>query len=88
MKLIRDVSSSLIYVAHLAAILVLGTRRVFKKVLCYAQGGFHDSYHNLSYKNVFGKLWVSTFCEQAEFVVKTDDDMYIDLFASYAVTRC
>jgi hypothetical protein len=37
---------------------------------------------------VFGKLWVSTFCEQAEFVVKTDDDMYIDLFATYAITRC
>ncbi len=52
------------------------------------QGGFHDSYHNLSYKNVFGKLWVSTFCEQAEFVVKTDDDMYIDLYATYALTRC
>ena len=52
------------------------------------QGGFHDSYHNLSYKNIFGKLWVSTFCEQAEFVVKTDDDMYIDLYATYALTRC
>ena len=39
------------------------------------QGDFMDSYHNLSYKNVMGKLWASTFCPQAEFVVKSDDDM-------------
>ena len=51
------------------------------------QGGFHDSYRNLSYKSIFGKLWVSEFCEQAEFVVKTDDDMFIDLYATYHITR-
>ena len=51
------------------------------------QGGFMDSYHNLSYKNLFGKMWVSEFCEQAEFVVKTDDDMYVDLYAVYKITR-
>jgi len=51
------------------------------------QGDFMDTYHNLSYKNIFGKLWVSEFCEQAEFVVKTDDDMFIDLYATYNVTR-
>ena len=41
------------------------------------QGDFVDHYKNLSYKAIMGKLWVSEFCEQAEFVVKTDDDMYI-----------
>ena len=51
------------------------------------QGNFHDSYHNLTYKNVFGLLWVSTFCEQAEFVIKTDDDMYIDLYEVFTITR-
>ncbi|XP_023330624.1 beta-1,3-galactosyltransferase 1 isoform X3 [Eurytemora carolleeae] len=51
------------------------------------QGDFLDTYHNLSYKNVFGKLWVSEFCEQADFVVKTDDDMFIDLYATYFFTR-
>ena len=50
-------------------------------------GDFLDTYHNLSYKNVFGKLWVSEFCEQADFVVKTDDDMFIDLYATYFFTR-
>ena len=39
------------------------------------QGDFMDTYHNLSYKNVMGKLWASNFCPQAEFVVKADDDM-------------
>ena len=27
-----------------------------------------------------GNLWVAEFCEQADFVVKTDDDLYYDLF--------
>ena len=44
------------------------------------QGDFLDTYHNLSYKAIMGNLWVSQFCDQAEFVVKTDDDMFIDLY--------
>ena len=44
------------------------------------QGNFVDSYHNLSYKATMGNLWVSEFCEQAEFVVKADDDVFIDIF--------
>merc|ERR1712106_1093846 len=51
------------------------------------QGNFHDSYRNLTYKNIFGLLWVSNFCSQAEFVVKTDDDMYVDLYQVYTITR-
>ena len=34
-----------------------------------------------------GNLWVSQFCEQAEFVIKTDDDMFVDLYAVYFHTR-
>ena len=44
------------------------------------QGDFLDTYHNLSYKAVMGNLWVAEFCSQAQFVVKTDDDMYVDLY--------
>ena len=44
------------------------------------QGDFVDSYNNLSFKGIMGNLWVAEFCEQAEFVVKTDDDLYYDLF--------
>ena len=44
------------------------------------QGGFRDTYRNLSYKNILGKLWASQFCAQAEFIVKTDDDQFVDLY--------
>ena len=51
------------------------------------QGDFVDSYHNLSYKGIMGNLWVAEFCAQADFVVKTDDDMFIDLYEVYVLTR-
>ena len=50
------------------------------------QGDFLDTYRNLSYKNIMGKLWVSQFCEQAKFVVKTDDDQYVDLYEVVVLT--
>ena len=51
------------------------------------QGDFLDTYHNLSYKAIMGNLWVAEFCSQAEFVVKTDDDMYVDLYEVQTLTR-
>ena len=51
------------------------------------QGDFLDTYHNLSYKAIMGNLWVAEFCSQAQFVVKTDDDMYVDLYEVQTLTR-
>ena len=51
------------------------------------QGDFQDTYHNLSYKAIMGNLWVAEFCSQAQFVVKTDDDMYVDLYEVHTLTR-
>ena len=34
-----------------------------------------------------GKLWAAEFCPQAEFVVKADDDMFVDLHAVLSFTR-
>ena len=51
------------------------------------QGNFLDTYKNLTYKTVMGHMWVSNFCSQAEFVVKADDDIYIDLYGVYTVAR-
>ena len=51
------------------------------------QGDFLDTYHNLSYKAIMGNLWVAEFCSQAQFVVKTDDDMYVDLYEVHTLTR-
>lgn len=49
------------------------------------QGNFLDTYYNLTYKSVMGHLWVSQFCRQAEFVVKTDDDIYVDLYGAFSL---
>ena len=49
------------------------------------QGVFLDTYKNLTYKTVMGHMWVSKFCSQAEFVVKADDDIFLDLYGLYTV---
>ena len=51
------------------------------------QGDFIDTYHALQYKSVMGLVWASTFCPQAEFVMKGDDDMFIDVFELLVLSR-
>ena len=43
------------------------------------QEGFHDSYLNLTLKSVFLLKWVTTYCPVASFVLKTDDDMFVNI---------
>lgn len=43
-------------------------------------GNFHDSYRNLTYKHLMGYLWVLNHCSQAKYVLKADDDAFIDIF--------
>ncbi|KAJ8034433.1 Beta-1,3-galactosyltransferase 1 [Holothuria leucospilota] len=38
---------------------------------------FVDTYMNLTLKTIMGMKWMSTFCAQAKFMMKTDDDMYV-----------
>jgi len=40
---------------------------------------FLDSYQNLTLKTIAGVKWASQFCQQAKFLMKTDDDMYLNL---------
>jgi len=40
---------------------------------------FLDSYKNLTLKTLAGIKWADQYCAQAEFVMKTDDDMFINL---------
>ena len=40
---------------------------------------FLDTYQNLTLKTLAGVKWAGQFCGQAEFVMKTDDDMYVNL---------
>lgn len=40
---------------------------------------FVDSYKNLTYKTIMGFKWAATRCAHARFVLKTDDDMYVNI---------
>ena len=43
-------------------------------------GHFVDSYRNLTYKHLLGYRWVTEHCEGADFVLKSDDDQFVDTF--------
>ncbi|KAH3692421.1 beta-1,3-galactosyltransferase 1-like [Dreissena polymorpha] len=43
------------------------------------QETFIDSYHNLTYKTIMGFKWASTKCPNAKFVMKTDDDVWVNV---------
>ena len=42
------------------------------------QGDFIDDYHNLTHKGVMGLRWVTENCRQAKFIVKVDDDVFVN----------
>ncbi|XP_065283404.1 beta-1,3-galactosyltransferase 1-like isoform X1 [Dermacentor albipictus] len=43
------------------------------------QGNFTDSYNNLTLKSVMMLHWTRSFCPNVEHVMKTDDDVYVNL---------
>ncbi|OWF40049.1 beta-1,3-galactosyltransferase 1-like [Mizuhopecten yessoensis] len=49
---------------------------VFKDIL---KEDFKDAYSNLTYKTMMAYKWASTKCKDAKFVMKTDDDMYVNI---------
>lgn len=42
------------------------------------QQDFVDTYKNLTLKTLMGMKWVTTYCSQASFVMKTDSDMFVN----------
>ncbi|KAJ8037215.1 Beta-1,3-galactosyltransferase 1 [Holothuria leucospilota] len=40
---------------------------------------FYDSYRNLTLKTIMGLKWASIYCPAAAYVMKTDDDVFINL---------
>lgn len=44
------------------------------------QGNFIDSYKNLTYKHLTGFKWVTKYCNKTTFIMKSDDDAFIDIF--------
>ena len=43
------------------------------------QNDFLDTYRNLTLKSVAILKWIQSFCQNAKFLLKTDDDMYINI---------
>ena len=48
------------------------------------QSSFADDYRNLTYKAISALKWVSTYCRNAKFVLKTDDDIVVNPFTLMA----
>ncbi|ESN94124.1 hypothetical protein HELRODRAFT_87830 [Helobdella robusta] len=44
------------------------------------QENYYDDYHNLTYKAVGAMKWVSEYCSHARFIIKTDDDIVVNIF--------
>ncbi|KAJ8319510.1 hypothetical protein KUTeg_004601 [Tegillarca granosa] len=43
------------------------------------EGNFTDSYYNLTLKVLLGLKWVTLFCNNANFLVKADEDTFVNL---------
>lgn len=44
------------------------------------QEDFRDTYRNLTYKGIAALKWISTYCPHATFILKTDDDIFVNMF--------
>ncbi|XP_073473335.1 beta-1,3-galactosyltransferase 5-like [Aquarana catesbeiana] len=44
------------------------------------QKDFMDTYYNLTYKTLMGMEWITHYCPQTHYVMKTDIDMFINTF--------
>ncbi|XP_031468524.1 beta-1,3-galactosyltransferase 5 [Phasianus colchicus] len=44
------------------------------------QKDFTDTYYNLTLKTMMGIEWVHQFCNQSSFVMKTDTDVFVNVF--------
>ena len=54
--------------------------REFSRYGDIIQGGFVDSYDNLTHKSAMGFRWAYERCRNAKYVIKTDDDVVLNLF--------
>ncbi|XP_048778012.1 beta-1,3-galactosyltransferase 1-like isoform X1 [Ostrea edulis] len=45
------------------------------------QGNFEDTHKNLSLKSIQVMQWINDNCLQAKYIVKADDDMFVNIFA-------
>ena len=51
------------------------------------QQSFNDSYKNLTLKTLMGLEWAGRFCPTAKYIMKTDDDMFVNVTNVLRLTR-
>ncbi|XP_015112319.1 beta-1,3-galactosyltransferase 5 isoform X2 [Diachasma alloeum] len=86
---IRQTWVSLEELTNVSAVFMLGTTEdpELEKLLQDEQkwygdlirGRFLDSYSNLTLKTISTLEWVDTYCSNAKFLLKTDDDIFINI---------
>jgi len=77
----------LLNVSDVQLIFLLGSTQKYQALLeiehskydDIVQASVPDSYDTLSYKSIFGFLWINIYCKQTKYVTKTDDDVTLDL---------
>jgi len=47
----------------------------------YLQADLEDSYRNLTLKAIGALWWISRYCNRTRFVLKTDDDAFVNMRA-------
>ncbi|KAH3808202.1 lactosylceramide 1,3-N-acetyl-beta-D-glucosaminyltransferase-like [Dreissena polymorpha] len=52
----------------------------FKDYRDMLQGNFRDAYRNLTHKGVMAYRWITERCRNAKFILKTDDDIVVNMF--------
>ncbi|OWF51150.1 beta-1,3-galactosyltransferase 5-like [Mizuhopecten yessoensis] len=77
---------------HIRAIFVLGRStakedqvKINNENLLYhdiIQGDFIDSIANLTMKSILAMKWINENCIQAKYILKADDDMFVNIFAT------
>lgn len=43
-------------------------------------GNFPDGYHNITYHHLHGLKWATQYCSKAKYIMKVDDDIFVNLF--------
>lgn len=62
-------------------------KKEFDKYGDIVQGDFVDDYKNLTLKAVMSLKWVSTYCPHVPYVMKTDDDSFLNIFEIVHLVR-
>lgn len=78
----RNLSMNVIFVIGLSGLSVINVK-VQEEASRHSDilwADFIDSYWNLTLKHIFAHRWIIENCTKAKFVLKVDDDIFVDIF--------